>query len=118
MSAAVAVSTLSTGTVVTTTANSTSAGLDDGEASAATLAVTVAVSAVTGTTPSLAIEVQWSNDNVTFVSAETPDTFTAVTVATSKCKQFGALKGRYFRLTYTATGTTPSFTITATALIN
>ena len=106
---------LSTAQVVTTTAVTPSGQLDD--SSKYWVAVHLAVTAVTGTTPSLATELQWSNDGVTFLSAETPDTLTAVTAAVSKCKQF-SLKGKFFRLAYTATGTTPSFTITATALCN
>lgn len=78
------------------------------------LSVNVNVTAATGTTPSLTIEVQWSQDGTTFASAATPDVFTAITATGAVVKSFQA-KGRYARLKYTITGTTPSFTATVTA---
>jgi hypothetical protein len=69
--------------------------------------------AVSGTTPSLTAEVQWSNDGVTFVSATTADTFAALTAVGSALIVF-TVKGRFARLKYTVTGTTPSFTLTNT----
>jgi hypothetical protein len=76
------------------------------------LSVQLNITAVTGTTPSLTVEVQWSSDGVTFASAETADTFTAITVAKAVVKQF-PVKGQFARLKYTITGTTPSFRIDA-----
>lgn len=77
------------------------------------LAVLLNVTAATGTSPSLTVEVQWSNDGTTFASAATPDTFTAITATGAVVKSF-PVKGRFCRLKYTITGTTPSFTLTAT----
>lgn len=77
------------------------------------LSVLVNATAVSGTTPSLTVEVVWSHDGTTFASAATPDTFTAITATGAVVKQF-PVKGRYARLKYTITGTTPSFTVTAT----
>lgn len=77
------------------------------------LSVLLDVTGVTGTSPSLTVEVQWSNDGTNFASAATPDTFTAITANGNVVKQFAA-KGRFARLNYTVTGTTPSFTVTAT----
>jgi len=76
------------------------------------LSVILNVTAVSGTTPSLTVEVQWSNDGTTFVSAGTPDTFTAITAAGTAQKSM-TVKGRYVRLKYTVSGTTPSFTFDA-----
>lgn len=78
------------------------------------LSVLLSVTAATGTTPSLTVEVQWSNDGTTYASAATPDTFTAITAAGAVVKQF-PIKGRFARLKYTVTGTTPSFTFDANA---
>lgn len=77
------------------------------------LSVLLNASAVSGTSPSLTVEVVWSNDGVTFVSATTPDTFTAITAAGTALKQFN-VKAQYAALKYTVSGTTPSFTLTAT----
>ena len=77
------------------------------------LSVLVRVTAVGGTTPSLTIEVQWSNDGTNFVSASTPDTFTAITAVGTALKTFQA-KARYARLKYTITGTTPTETVDIT----
>lgn len=79
------------------------------------VAILVAVSAVTGTTPSCTFTVEWSNDGVTFAQADTADTFTAITTAVNHVKDF-SVKARYCRLVWTITGTTPSFTFGATAV--
>jgi hypothetical protein len=50
---------------------------------------------------------------VTFVSATTADTFAALTAVGSALIVF-TVKGRFARLKYTVTGTTPSFTLTNT----
>lgn len=81
-----------------------------------TLDVFVDVTAASGTTPSLTVNVEWSYDNATWFAADTADSFTAITAATKKVKEF-AVKGNYARLNYTISGTTPSLTWAATALI-
>lgn len=80
------------------------------------LAVMLDVTAVTGTTPSLTVTVQWSNDGTTWFNADTPDTFTAITAAGKVTKLF-TVKGLYARLNYAITGTTPSFTLAAYSII-
>lgn len=76
------------------------------------LSVLLNVTAVSGTTPNLTVEVQWSHDGTNYASAATPDTFTAITAVGKVVKSF-QVKGRFARLAYTVTGTTPSFTLTA-----
>lgn len=78
------------------------------------LAVLADVTAVSGTTPSLTLTVEWSHDGITFVGADTADTFTAITTAAGKAKRFET-KGEWFRVVWTITGTTPSFTFSGTA---
>ena len=73
------------------------------------LSVLINVTAATGTSPSLTVEVQWSNDGTNFVSASTPDAFTAITAAGAALKTF-QVKAKYARLKYTVSGTTPSLT--------
>lgn len=82
----------------------------------ANIAVLLDLSSVTGTTPSYTVEVQWSNDNITYYSASTPDTFTAITATGNALKTF-TVKAPYARLKYTVTGTTPSAVIKATAYV-
>ena len=107
---------LDTARVLTANGNSAAGTLiDDNKADY--ISVILLASAVGGTTPSLAVEIQWSNDGVTFSSAETPDTFTAITANKNVAKTFQA-RGKFFRLAYTVTGTTPTFTLTASVLLN
>lgn len=95
----------------TTTGNSGAVATPAG----ANLAVLVNVTAVAGTTPSMTLSVEWSHDGGnTFAQADTADTFTAITAAGAKVKAF-PVKGEHFRLVWTITGTTPSFTFAASA---
>jgi hypothetical protein len=71
-----------------------------------------AVTAVSGTTPSMTLSVEWSHDGTTFAASDPADVFTAVTAATNVVKAF-ANKAPFFRLVWTITGTTPSFTFSA-----
>ena len=79
------------------------------------VAVTINATAVTGTTPSATFEVQWSHDGVNWASADgTADAFAAITAAKNGAKNF-TVKGTLMRLSWTISGTTPSFTTTAFA---
>lgn len=100
--------TAATSSARTATGNS---GPIDIAAHASNLAVLINCTAASGTTPSLTLSVEWSHDGTVFAPAETADAFTAITAATSKVKAF-AVKGNYYRLVWTITGTTPSFTFT------
>ena len=74
------------------------------------LALWANVTAVSGTTPSMALSVEWSFDGATAATIDgTADTFTAITAAGSPTKVF-TTKAPFFRVTWTITGTTPSFT--------
>lgn len=107
-----------TGVVLTVTANSANApeitAIPDSlaDVNPNNLSVLLRATAVSGTTPSLTVEVQWSHDGTNFASAATPDTFTAITATGSVAKSF-QVKGRFARLSYVISGTTPSFTLTA-----
>jgi len=86
-------------------------GADTGD----TLSLQLNVTAASGTTPTLAVNVEWSMDGgVTFAQAETPDAFTQVTGTGNKVKTFTA-KAPAFRLVWTIGGTTPSFTFAVLA---
>lgn len=80
------------------------------------LAVLVDVTAVSGTSPSMTVNVEWSHNNVDWFVADPADAFSAVTAAGKKVKRFD-VKGLYARLNYTISGTTPSFTFSATAVV-
>lgn len=68
------------------------------------------VQAAGGTTPSLALEVQWWDEaGGAWATADPVDTFTAITTAASKVKQF-VVKAVTYRVVWTITGTTPTFT--------
>lgn len=81
------------------------------------LSILVNCTAVSGTTPSLTLSVEWSHDGTTFAPAETADAFTAMTTTGSKVKTF-TIKGDYYRVVWTITGTTPSFTFGLTSYIS
>jgi hypothetical protein len=93
----------------TTSGNSGLVAVDNGDQ----LAVLLNVTAVSGTTPSMTVSVQWSHDGTTVVDAETPDSMTAVTATGGKVKTF-QVKGLYYRVAWAITGTTPSFTFEIT----
>lgn len=72
-------------------------------------AVLVDCTAASGTVPSLAIRIEWSNDKATWFEADSGDTFAAIEAAKRVAKSF-ARKGLHARVAWTVTGTTPSFT--------
>jgi hypothetical protein len=76
------------------------------------LAVMADATAVSGAGASMTLSVEWSHDGTTFMPAETADTFTAITAATKRTKDF-AVKASFMRLVWTISGTTPSFTFSA-----
>lgn len=79
------------------------------------LNILAAVTAVSGTSPSMTLSVQWSNDaGTTWFDADPADAFTAITATGNKVKQV-TVKAPAFRVLYTITGTTPSFTFSLTA---
>lgn len=67
------------------------------------------VTAVSGTTPSMTCSVQWSVDGTTWATPSPADAFAAVTATGAVVQQF-AVKAPFYRVVYTITGTTPSFT--------
>jgi hypothetical protein len=70
----------------------------------------VDVTAVSGTTPSMTLSVEWSHDGTTWFPAATPDTLGAAITAAVKRVHTVDIKGKFCRLVWTITGTTPSFT--------
>jgi len=90
----------------TTTGNSGPLQVFDG---GATLALWVNVTA-TGGTPNMVLTVQWSQDGgATFADPDTGNPFTAITTTKVVGKSFPVLAPVY-RIVWTITGTTPSFT--------
>lgn len=69
----------------------------------------VAVTAVSGATPTMTLSVEWSHDGTTWAQADAPDTFSQITAASQKVKMFDR-KAPYYRVVWTIAGTVPSFT--------
>lgn len=90
----------------TVTASGQSAALN---ASGQHLDIEIEVTAASGTTPSVTFSVQWSEDGTNFAAPQTAQSFSAITAAGNAIAQFPAL-GPYWRLVWTVSGTTPSFT--------
>jgi len=90
------------------TASGQSASLQCGQVPV--ISLLVAVTAASGTTPTLDITIQWSPDGgATWASSDPVDSFTQITAATNVAKRF-TVKSNVFRIVYTIGGTTPSFT--------
>jgi hypothetical protein len=80
---------------------------------ALSVALLANVTAVSGTTPSMTLSIDWSMDGTTATTIDgTADTFTAITAtpANSGPLKVFTVKAPFWRLTWTITGTTPSFT--------
>lgn len=94
------------------TTSGSSAAIKTPQRVAESCAIHVDVTAASGVSPNLALTVEWSNDGTAWVKGEPADSFTAITAANTAAKVV-ALKGRYFRLVWTLTGTAPSFTFSS-----
>lgn len=101
--------TVFTNKAITTTGNDTSRRVPPGTAS---IGVAVSSSAASGTTPSVTVKVDWSVDGTNWGST---DSFTAITTAGASQYQVLTVKGTYYRISWTVSGTTPSVTVTVTA---
>lgn len=79
------------------------------------LGLLLAVTAVSGTAPTLDVAVEWSANGTTFYPAAPPDAFPQVTAVGGMAKLFD-IKAPFWRPVWTIGGTTPSFTFTITSL--
>jgi hypothetical protein len=111
---------LTPGTVITSSGNSGTLVL--ASSSATTVTLMGDISAVSGTSPSITFGVAWDNgaDHAThpvpsFGTATTgaakTTTGTDLTLATATKSRVGTNEIRYFRVSWTVTGTSPSFTL-------
>lgn len=82
------------------------------------LHILIAVSAVSGTTPSMTPSLSWSDDGTaaTLVPADPTDAMTALTATPGALKTF-QVRGQWYQINWTITGTTPSFTFAAYAYV-
>jgi len=98
----------------TTTGNSGSITLDQlGE----DMHLQVVVSAVSGTTPSATLTVAWSHDGVTFSTFDgAAEGFAAITATGNTIKSF-PVRGPFYQVNWTITGTTPSLTFAITEFV-
>jgi len=78
------------------------------------IAVYVDVTAVSGTSPSCTFSLEWAIDGLSVSVADPAEPFTAITATGRKVKLF-QVKGKQYRLLWTITGTSPSFTFSANA---
>lgn len=104
--------TIASGTVITASGNSPVQNVPTVIGS--TIGVGLNVTAVAGTSPSLTAAIQWSFDGTNFFAASPADTFSAITAVGGAVQAF-TVKAPFWRLAYTVSGTTPSFTLTANA---
>lgn len=71
--------------------------------------LTVDVSAVSGTVPTLDLSIEWSHDGTAWAPSEPADTFNQVTGTATRVRRFDIKAPRY-RLRWAIAGTSPSFT--------
>lgn len=83
--------------------------VDAGEVDIDSINLVVDVTAVSGTSPTLDLSVEWSHNGTDFAAVDTPDTFTQITGTTKKVKRF-TIKGSHYRVVWTLAGTSPNFT--------
>lgn len=98
------------------TATGSSTGIQLGAVSSTeSIYAAIHCTGVSGTsTPTITFVLE-SDDNASFTSATTRATFTDITAISSEIKKVsGAITDDYWRLSYTVSGTTPSFDIHAT----
>lgn len=77
---------------------------------AANLELELEVTAVSGTSPTMTLSIQWSDDGTNFGNNDgSTDAFAAVT-ATGNVTKSIPVRAPYMQLTWTIGGTTPSFT--------
>lgn len=77
---------------------------------AANIELELEVTAVSGTSPSMTLSVQWSVDGTNFGNVDgATDAFAAVTAVGSVVKSM-PVRAPYMQFTWTITGTTPSLT--------
>lgn len=98
-----------TATAVTTGVDISAYGKD--------LEVDVLVGAVTGTSPTLSVAIQTSPDNSTFTTQSTISLVSGSANLSAQASVIVPPTHRYVRLSYTAGGTTPSFTVAVPAKI-
>lgn len=80
-----------------------------------TIGMLINVTAATGTTPTLDLSVQWSNDGVAWAPSEDGDQFAQVTSVKASSSAF-TRKGAFMRVVWTIGGTTPNFTFTVSII--
>ena len=90
----------------TTTANGSAVDLQNGTIDTAAV---LNVGTVTGTTPTLAVQMQESPDNSTWTNVASGGLFTTVTASTARQVIRFLRQYRYVRAVATIAGTTPSF---------
>lgn len=95
----------------TVTTSGSGTARDSGESTVARL--TLAVSAASGTTPSLTVTVETSGDGITWQSL---GSFAAKTGVSSERKTFAGLDN-FVRCSWTVSGTTPSFTASVAGVL-
>ena len=109
-----------TGIVVISAARTASgnSGAIKADIGARNLSVLVDVTAASGTVPTLDTTIEWSFDGTNFAVVDgTQDLLAQVTAAAKKVKTF-TVRAQWYRIVWTITGTTPSFTFAVSALEN
>lgn len=72
------------------------------------------ITAASGTTPTILIEIQTSDDGTIFATTHSTKQFTGVDTFHVQAVR---ISGKYYRYSYTVSGTSPSFTITTTNVL-
>lgn len=98
--------------ILASAARTTSGTTGPVAASGANLNVFLDITAVGGVSPSLTLSIEWSPDGVTYA---TPGDALAAQTAVGADVLSATVKAQFFRLRWVISGTTPSFTFSASA---
>jgi hypothetical protein len=101
--------TVANNAVLTTSGNSAGVAVQPVGNVGGAVSCHVAVTAVSGTTPSLTVSLQWSQNNSTWVNANADETFAPITAAGAALLTVPS-RAAFVRAAWTVTGSTPSFT--------
>jgi hypothetical protein len=99
-------------TVVASAARTTTGNSGAISAGSRQIALGLSVTAQSGTTPTLDVSIEWSQDGGTtwFVAQPTADAFTQVTTTLINAVRVFVVKAPVYRIVWTIAGTTPSYT--------
>jgi hypothetical protein len=101
--------TVANNAVITTSGNSTGVAVQPVGNVGGAVTCHVAVTAVSGSSPTLTVSLQWSQNNSTWITANADETLATMTTTGAALLTVPS-RAAFVRAAWTVTGSTPSFT--------